>query len=576
MSSPEQKRPFWKQKWFWTSLSFLAVFSAAIGVYLRAPYWLASYVNEKYPFLEIRGENIEFGWGTVEIHDARLKYEWAQGTLTLVTVDVEKNIWIKGGKVKVELDKRPENEEPPKESSVHLKTVELDDVVVYYKDYILNAENYYLNPEHHCFSAGVFGFPLDHEYVSGLAFKGACLSKDLKSLGVQEVNAMIHMPPQMPKLKGMQYLKLHSVEVDIPQRVVKTEFFVLGDGISITGNHATLKKDPTSIFVEVRELRADHPWLAPDVKGFDNVVLDIPLSRDEMGRVSFGSVSILYSLAEHHVEGHQNCSDWVKSLPDPVSPALKKAADHFNGYLNFDIKAQPTPHVSIQHNCTFECSASPIKELRGKFKYEAYKADGKTIFTRTSGPQSEDWVPLRALPINAASSFIRMEDPSFLSHRGILTASLKVALEQNIEKGYFFRGGSTITQQLAKNLWLKRHKTIGRKVEEAFLTIALESCLSKDEILELYLNVVEMGPDLYGIGPAIKQYFGKTPKEITLPETYYLAGLLPNPKGAPPPDQGGLEKAKRLMEKLVANGFIDEDLVPSDEKDLDTSGWQTE
>lgn len=576
MSSNEQKQPLWKRKRLWFSLSFLALFSAALVVYVKAPGWVASYVNEKYPFLEIRGENVKFGWGKVEIRDVKIKYTWARGTLSLVTVDIEKNVWIKGGRVKVEPEKRPENEMPPKESSVHLQTVELDDVLVSYKGYTLDAENYYLDPQHHCFSAGIFSAPLNTPYFEALAFKGGCLNKDLKNLEVLEVTAMIQMPKQMPKLGGTQYLKLHSVEVDIPSRVVKTDFFVLGDGTYISGNHATLKKDAQSIYLEVQEVHAEHPWLSPDVKEFERVVLDVPLSRDEMGRVSFGGVSILYNLAEHHVEGHQNCSEWVKSLPAPVSPALKDAAEHFSGYFNFDIKALPTPHVAIKHNCSYECSASPIKDLRGVFKYEAYRADGKASFIRTSGPGSPDWVPLRSLPVNAASSFIRMEDPSFLSHRGILTSSLKVALEQNIEKGYFFRGGSTITQQLAKNLWLKRHKTVGRKVEEAFLTIALESCLSKDEILELYLNVVEMAPDVYGIGPAIKHYFDKKPSEINMSETYYLASLLPNPKGAPPPQQGGLEKARRLMEKLADNGYIDEDLIPPDEKDLDTRGWQTE
>jgi membrane peptidoglycan carboxypeptidase len=169
-----------------------------------------------------------------------------------------------------------------------------------------------------------------------------------------------------------------------------------------------------------------------------------------------------------------------------------------------------------------------------------------------------------------------MEDPSFLSHRGILTASLKVALEQNMAKGYFFRGGSTITQQLAKNLWLKRHKTVGRKVEEAFLTMALESCLTKTEILELYLNVVELGPDVYGIGPALKHYFNKGPGEMSLDEAYYLAGLLPRPQGAKPPYEGGLEQARKRMARLAANGLLDEDLVPTTENKYDISDWKTD
>lgn len=575
MSPSEQKKPLWKQKWLWISLSFLAVFSTLARVYQRAPYWIADYVNEKFPYVEIRGENVKIKWDKVEVRGARVKYVWAKGTLALVTVDFENNVWVKGGKVHVEPEKKPKGEGPPKESSVQIKGVELDDVTISYKGHFLNAGKYYLNPEHHCFGEGTFSFPLGNKYVDGLSFKAACVNKDLKSMTVNQATVMVRMPSQMPKLGGLQYLKLHSVEVDIEQKLLKTEFFILGDTL-VSGNHATLKKDETALYLDILDVRVDHPWLAPSFRNFSHVALDIPLDKDELGRVSFGSASVLYSLEDHHVEGHHSCSDWVGSLPKPTSLALKDAAEHFKGSLNFDITALPTPHVTIKHDCTYACSARPIKDLKSVFEYEVYKADGETLFTRTSGPGSPDWVSLQELPINAASSFIRMEDPSFLSHKGILTASLKVALEQNLEKGYFFRGGSTITQQLAKNLWLKRHKTVGRKIEEAFLTIALESCLSKNEILELYLNVVEMGPNLYGIGPAIKHYFDKDPSEIQIAETYYLASLLPNPKKAPPPDQGGLEKAKRLMGRLADNGLIDRDLIPPDEEDLDTRGWQIE
>jgi penicillin-binding protein 1A len=91
------------------------------------------------------------------------------------------------------------------------------------------------------------------------------------------------------------------------------------------------------------------------------------------------------------------------------------------------------------------------------------------------------------------------------------------------------RGGSTITQQLAKNLWLSREKTLARKVREAVLTIALEATVPKSRLLEIYLNVAEWGPGLWGIGPAARHWFGKDARALTPREAVFLASVIPNP-----------------------------------------------
>jgi membrane peptidoglycan carboxypeptidase len=170
---------------------------------------------------------------------------------------------------------------------------------------------------------------------------------------------------------------------------------------------------------------------------------------------------------------------------------------------------------------------------------------------------------------------ITLEDPGFWRHRGIIVQALRNSLKDNLALGEFFRGGSTITQQLAKNLWLRRHKTLSRKVYEALLAMSLESCLSKDEILGLYLNVVEFGPDLYGIGPATKRYFDKDVYDLLADEAFFLARILPRPSKVVPPEQGGLENARRLMKQLVLTGHIEDVYLPDDGEEDNSEGWQT-
>jgi membrane peptidoglycan carboxypeptidase len=134
-------------------------------------------------------------------------------------------------------------------------------------------------------------------------------------------------------------------------------------------------------------------------------------------------------------------------------------------------------------------------------------------------------------------------------------------MEQNITAGKFVRGGSTISMQLAKNLWLAREKTISRKIQEAVLTTYLEQKMTKTQMIELYLNVVEFGPDLYGIGPASHHYFAKDPGSLTLSQSLFLASLLPNPKSAgfeegKKVSQGRLGLLRKVMKMMLDRGTI--------------------
>jgi monofunctional biosynthetic peptidoglycan transglycosylase len=124
---------------------------------------------------------------------------------------------------------------------------------------------------------------------------------------------------------------------------------------------------------------------------------------------------------------------------------------------------------------------------------------------------------------------VSAEDLEFFFHDGFSTAELKAAIRQALAEGKAPRGASTITQQLAKNLWLSPSRNPWRKVKEALLTRSLEKHLTKRRILEIYLNVVEFGPGVYGAEAAARRYFGKSAADLSQHEAAQLAAGLPRP-----------------------------------------------
>jgi hypothetical protein len=145
------------------------------------------------------------------------------------------------------------------------------------------------------------------------------------------------------------------------------------------------------------------------------------------------------------------------------------------------------------------------------------------------GPESPDFVPIAELPEHVVRAVTTSEDAGFFGHAGFDFDELRNALAEGAEAGHLVRGGSTITQQLAKNLFLSRERTLARKAREAVIAIGLEASLPKRRLLEIYLNVVEWGPGLWGIGPAARHWFAKDARELTAKEAAFLASIIPSP-----------------------------------------------
>ncbi len=178
-------------------------------------------------------------------------------------------------------------------------------------------------------------------------------------------------------------------------------------------------------------------------------------------------------------------------------------------------------------------------------------SNGATLATR--GDMGGAEVPLRELPDYAPKAFVAIEDSRFYSHHGIDPWGILRAGARDVLHRGATQGGSTITQQLAKNLFLTQERTVTRKLQEAVLALWLEHKFSKAQILELYLNRVYFGSGAYGIEAAAQRYFGKSARKLTLPEAAMLAGLVQSPSRlAPTRNPDGAERRAGMVIAAMA------------------------
>jgi len=174
-----------------------------------------------------------------------------------------------------------------------------------------------------------------------------------------------------------------------------------------------------------------------------------------------------------------------------------------------------------------------LQKINSDFVYTPYEY-GKPMRNITIGPSNPNFTRLEDMSPNFKNAVLTSEDPSFFRHKGFVEQSFRNSIATNFKEKRFKRGGSTISMQLVKNIFLSRNKTIARKAEEILIVWLIEKnhLVSKERMLEVYFNIIEMGQNVYGIGEASRHYFGKTPAELTIGEGIFLANIVPKPKVA--------------------------------------------
>jgi hypothetical protein len=232
-----------------------------------------------------------------------------------------------------------------------------------------------------------------------------------------------------------------------------------------------------------------------------------------------------------------SCQAFLDATPRGLAPLIAplrmtgtfgvKTAVEFDSERPNDTRVR----LNVANDCHIEQVPAELNPRRfARLWQRVVKGANKQPIEIDSGPGSADWVPIDAISPNMETAVQVCEDGHFMVHHGFDFEAIQNSIKDNLIKGRFARGASTISMQLAKNLYLSKEKTLGRKLQEAVLTQLLEQELSKRELLELYLNVIEYAPGVYGIGPAAHYYFAKRPSDLSLGQALYIASILPNPE----------------------------------------------
>ncbi|MBK8659004.1 MAG: transglycosylase domain-containing protein [Bacteroidetes bacterium] len=246
--------------------------------------------------------------------------------------------------------------------------------------------------------------------------------------------------------------------------------------------------------------------------------------------------SALVSCAVHMPE--TNADSFFRALPGGMFQTLQgiSATGTLTYDLRFSMDTQQPDSLEFYSSLSnkklqiIKFGKENYPRINAPFDYEAYNKD-RFVRTIHIGPHNPTFTPLASIHPYLIKSVLQSEDPSFMLHRGFLSEAFRESIIKNYKEKRFARGGSTISMQLVKNVFLSRNKTIARKAEEALVVYLIENLrwVSKERMLEIYLNVIEWGPGVYGIGEASAFYFNKKPSELHLSECIFLAGIIPNP-----------------------------------------------
>lgn len=339
---------------------------------------------------------------------------------------------------------------------------------------------------------------------------------------------------------------------------------------------------------EVRGLRLYHKRLSPDVINLNHGKLDFHLNiapqaieLDSTSLVQFNELTFhpyLKVEPKHFIASVQKpwfaAEELFSSLPEGLFENLEgirtsgQLAYHFLLDVDFAHLDSMTFESELKEKDfrILSYGKTDLRKMSGEFEYTAYE-NGQPVRTFPIGPTWEHFTPLDSISPLLQMSVMQSEDGAFFYHQGFLPDAMREALIYDLQVRRFARGGSTISMQLVKNVFLNRNKNIARKLEEALIVwlIETERLTSKARMYEVYLNIAEWGPMIYGIQEAADFYFDKRPSQLSIEECIFLASIIPKPKHFKSSftEDGKLKENQEgyfrlLTERLVKKGIIGE------------------
>ena len=354
---------------------------------------------------------------------------------------------------------------------------------------------------------------------------------------------------------------------------------------SIRLNLANIDKDGSELHIDgytsIANLKINHPKIANKDVVIKNARFDYRfllgddfISIDSTSSMQLNKIKVkpyvsyntekdtVYTLKV--VIPKMKAQDFIVSLPDGLFTHFQgmEATGNFDYKLDFKFnKNKPNTlvfdsKINKENLRITKYGEANLNKLNGEFVYRAIiqNIQQRPILVGNANP---NYTPLDQISPYLRKSVLTTEDPSFFSHRGFINEAFKQSILKNIRTKKFSRGASTISMQLIKNVFLTREKTLSRKLEEILLVYILENnrIVSKERMLEVYFNIIEWGPNVYGIGEASHFYFQKPPSALNVDECLYLATIIPKPRKFMYQfnDQGNLKDYAVKNQKFLKN-----------------------
>lgn len=360
------------------------------------------------------------------------------------------------------------------------------------------------------------------------------------------------------KEADVQFVNSNKEKLIVPFIAEKYGLKASFDSIRVNVNTIEMSDNELHIdgYSSIVNLNVKHPKISKTEVLFENLKMDYKFlfgenfmaldngSVAEVNKIKFEPYlkyektnSKIYTLKVHIP--NMEAQDFISSLPEGLFTNFKgmEVAGSFDYSMSFKMdKKRPW---GLKFNSVINKNGlkitkygkADIGKLNGEFEYAALIDDKpqRPVFVGGSNP---DYYPLAEISPFLKKAVLTFEDPNFYSHKGFEMNAFRASMVKNMAENKFSRGGSTISMQLIKNVFLKREKTISRKLEEILLCYVMENnkIVSKDRILEVYFNIIEWGPNVYGIGEASRFYFQKKPANLTLNECMFLASIVPMPQ----------------------------------------------
>ena len=347
-------------------------------------------------------------------------------------------------------------------------------------------------------------------------------------------------------------------------------------------------------YTSVANLSVKHPKISKNEVLFENLKLDYKLllganfvaldegSVAEVNKIKFEPYfkyektnSKIYTINAKIPS--MKAQDFINSLPKGLFTNFDgmQASGSFSYAMRFKIDKKRPWNLRFSSNINknglkiTKYGKADIGKLNGEFEYAALINDKpqRPVFVGASNP---DYYTLSSISPFLKKAVITFEDPNFYSHKGFEMNAFRASMVKNMAENRFSRGGSTISMQLIKNAFLKREKTISRKLEEILLCYVMENnkIVSKDRILEVYFNIIEWGPNVFGIGEASRFYFQKKPIDLTLNECMFLASIVPMPQKFMNQFEGPIWKNKFARRSIfMKNLMLKRGIITAEEMD---------